>query len=545
MTNRGQPPLHIDKTHKHTADTIVGLGGDTVIVTSFLSGDGAPASDIGVLGDHYLDEIDTILYGPKDDTGWGSGTSLIGPAGPQGAAGSVGTSLTFKGAWAGGTAYSTNDWVSYQGNSYAAVAGSTGVTPGTDATKWAALAISGAAGATGPQGDPGADGPEGPAGPDGPAGTAGADGPAGAQGAAGVVGPKGDTGAQGAAGSSGAQGVQGTTGARGDPGPVGPSLLNFRGAWDSAAAYQSNDWITYSGTSYFALAGSTNVTPGTNAQKWVLLTVNGPVGAQGVQGIQGVAGAAGTQGPAGAAGAGGATGATGAKGDTGATGPAGAQGPAGPAGPSGAGQTITGRLVSSINSTQTTFSLFASDEWPVIPGEVAAFKILCQNEMMRVTAISSGVLGIKNVTVVRHVNGTAAASHSALKLVTVRPSLGSSQTRAIELVIDGGAAVPTTGSKGILKVPFACDIIDVELIGDVSGSAVVDIKKGTPSSDTNMPSRTSICASAKPTLSSQQRKRDATLTGWTTALNAGDILEWNLDSISTIKRLTVALTVAA
>jgi hypothetical protein len=94
-------------------------------------------------------------------------------------------------------------------------------------------------------------------------------------------------------------------------------------------------------------------------------------------------------------------------------------------------------------------------------------------------------------------------------------------------------------------VPFNCNITAAEIIGDASGSAVVDIKKGTPSSNTTMPTRSSICASAKPTLSSAQRKRDTTLTGWTTALLAGDILEWNLDSVTTCKMITLELTVSA
>lgn len=546
MSGRGQPPIPVDRTHKHLAATILGLGDDQIVLSSFLHGDGPPASSVGTVNDYYVDRIDNELYGPKDDVGgWGDPVSIVGPAGPQGSAGSVGTSLTFKGAWAVGTTYSTNDWVTNGGSSYAAVAGSTGVTPGTDATKWAALAIAGLTGPAGPQGDPGDVGPEGPAGADGAQGPTGADGATGPQGGAGPTGPKGDTGAQGPAGSGGAQGVQGPSGARGDTGPIGPSLLNFRGAWDSAVAYQSNDWVTYSGTSYFALAGSTNVTPGTNAQKWVLLTVNGPAGPQGIQGTQGATGATGAQGPAGATGTAGATGATGAAGATGATGATGPIGPQGVMGPPGSSAgSISGRLVAAINASQNSFQVYANDEWPTIPGQVASFKIAIDNELMRVTAISVVSTGVKSVTVVRAIHSTVATSHSAQKLVTVRTAVGNT-TRMIAYVIDGGAAVPTTGSKALVPVPFDCTIMSAEIIGDASGSAVVDIKKGTPSSGTTMPSTASICASAKPTLSSAQRKKDTTLTGWTTGLAAGDILEFNLDSVTTCKRVTIALVVSA
>jgi len=53
----------------------------------------------------------------------------------------------------------------------------------------------------------------------------------------------------------------------------------------------------------------------------------------------------------------------------------------------------------------------------------------------------------------------------------------------------------------------------------------------------------SIAGTAKPTLSSVQKNRTTTLTGWTTAITAGDILEFNVDSVATVVRVTLSLTV--
>jgi hypothetical protein len=112
---------------------------------------------------------------------------------------------------------------------------------------------------------------------------------------------------------------------------------------------------------------------------------------------------------------------------------------------------------------------------------------------------------------------------------------------AIEFVIDGGGSAIATGSKGFLEVPFACTIIRVTTLAQpASSSIVVDIKKSTYA---NFPSTSSICASAKPTISSAQRAQDSTLTGWTTAIAAGDILEFNVDSATTVTNATVALKV--
>lgn len=52
-----------------------------------------------------------------------------------------------------------------------------------------------------------------------------------------------------------------------------------------------------------------------------------------------------------------------------------------------------------------------------------------------------------------------------------------------------------------------------------------------------------IAGSEKPTLSSVQKNQDLTLTTWTTAIAAGDILAFNVDSVATVTR--VVLTIRA
>ena len=113
---------------------------------------------------------------------------------------------------------------------------------------------------------------------------------------------------------------------------------------------------------------------------------------------------------------------------------------------------------------------------------------------------------------------------------------------SIQIVIDGGGSAITTGVKGFLEVPFACTINRVTMLADQSGSIVVDIWKDTyanyPPTDAD-----SITASAVPTISATTKSQDTTLTGWTTAIAAGDILGFNVDSITTVTRVTLALKV--
>ena len=59
-----------------------------------LSGDGAPALNLGKVGDYYLDVTNTNLYGAKTAEGWGTPISLKGLPGNDGAPGAAGSNGT-------------------------------------------------------------------------------------------------------------------------------------------------------------------------------------------------------------------------------------------------------------------------------------------------------------------------------------------------------------------------------------------------------------------------------------------------------------------
>lgn len=113
---------------------------------------------------------------------------------------------------------------------------------------------------------------------------------------------------------------------------------------------------------------------------------------------------------------------------------------------------------------------------------------------------------------------------------------------SLEFIIDGGGSAIAAGEHGHLQIPFACTITKATILADQSGSIVVDIWKDTYA---NFPptNADSITASAPPTLSTAQKNEDATLTGWTTAVAAGDILAYNVDSVTTCERVIITLRV--
>ena len=111
-------------------------------------------------------------------------------------------------------------------------------------------------------------------------------------------------------------------------------------------------------------------------------------------------------------------------------------------------------------------------------------------------------------------------------------------TGVLGIVIDGGGGAPTTGPKGFIQIPWACTITGWTMLADTSGSAQVTVKKSTYSA---FPTQSSIVASAPPNLSSAQKNTSTTLTGWATSISAGDVLGFNLDSVTTCTRIIMEL----
>lgn len=79
-----------------------GLDGKTV-----LNGSGAPDGTVGTVSDFYIDTAGSMLYGPKTESGWGTGTSLVGPAGTNGAPGASSFEMVIANAGSAGTVSAT------------------------------------------------------------------------------------------------------------------------------------------------------------------------------------------------------------------------------------------------------------------------------------------------------------------------------------------------------------------------------------------------------------------------------------------------------
>lgn len=146
---------------------------------------------------------------------------------------------------------------------------------------------------------------------------------------------------------------------------------------------------------------------------------------------------------------------------------------------------------------------------------------------------SSTSAGINQLT-----GDVTAGPGSGSQAATVKVAL---RTRTIGITVDGGGSVLTTGSKGFRSFPVAGTIVAARILADAAGNLVFDVKKSTYAA---FPVQASIVAAAPPTLSAAQKSEDTTLTGWTTAVAAGDVFGFEITGIpATITRATLELTI--
>lgn len=147
-------------------------------------------------------------------------------------------------------------------------------------------------------------------------------------------------------------------------------------------------------------------------------------------------------------------------------------------------------------------------------------------------------------TLTNPVVGTQSAGDNSTKAAStayVATALANSQLGTVGIVIDGGGTAITTGQKGYIKCPYAGTITAAYLVADQSGSIVVDVWKVASGSIPTVAN--TITASALPTLSSAQQSTDSTLTGWTTSIAVGNVFGFNVNSATTVTRVTLQLLV--
>lgn len=116
------------------------------------------------------------------------------------------------------------------------------------------------------------------------------------------------------------------------------------------------------------------------------------------------------------------------------------------------------------------------------------------------------------------------------------------QVGVLEVIIDGGINPPATGIAVDLPVNFSGVLLAWEVVSRTSGSIVLDIwrKSSWPPlvADTIIDV---VGGGVKPALSSATQAVSSSLAHWSTAFAAGDTFTINVDSASTLTKVTLAL----
>lgn len=124
----------------------------------------------------------------------------------------------------------------------------------------------------------------------------------------------------------------------------------------------------------------------------------------------------------------------------------------------------------------------------------------------------------------------------------VDDNVGGIQTATLGITIDAGGQEIETGYKGFIRVPYNCTITKWTLLADQSGSIKIDIWKDIyanyPPTDAD-----SICAGDEPSISTSDKAEREPSSGWITSINAGDVIGFNVDSITDLTKVTLILEI--
>jgi hypothetical protein len=180
------------------------------------------------------------------------------------------------------------------------------------------------------------------------------------------------------------------------------------------------------------------------------------------------------------------------------------------------------------------------------------FELLGQSSLvLRDTDDSNSVSIRSNASVLSNYTITLPSSIGSVDEILAFDGTGNASFvanyRNINFIIDGGTSVISTGVQGYVQVPLDCTIIGWSLLGNQAGLIVVDIWKLPLATDFPPTVANSITANAPPTIAGTPdlSATSSTLTGWTTTVSDGDVLAFNVNSVTDFRKITVVLKLRA
>ena len=108
--------------------------------------------------------------------------------------------------------------------------------------------------------------------------------------------------------------------------------------------------------------------------------------------------------------------------------------------------------------------------------------------------------------------------------------------------VDNGSSVLTTGTKGHRVLPYDCEVTEWTVTSTNTGDIQWDVNWA---SYANFPNGlASVAGSDLPNIPASGNKNQDTSVGWTkTTFDAGDILQFEIDSVTTLTNCNLALKI--
>lgn len=110
---------------------------------------------------------------------------------------------------------------------------------------------------------------------------------------------------------------------------------------------------------------------------------------------------------------------------------------------------------------------------------------------------------------------------------------------ALGMIIDGGGSNIVAGHYGSIQVPCNCTIKAWTIVNNASGSVTIDVDVAAISGYSGPGS--SITGGGAPAVSSAFAATSSSLSGWTTALTATQVIDFNVTGSPSVTRATISL----
>lgn len=192
------------------------------------------------------------------------------------------------------------------------------------------------------------------------------------------------------------------------------------------------------------------------------------------------------------------------------------------------GNLLLDSIASQFDSVATTFAL-KKDNVAYTPGNSQQLIVILGNNAQKPDQdyIVSGT----NI-----VFTTAPAAGTAVSIVALVTT--ADLTRTVNYVVDSGNIAMTPGDKGFINIDVSGIIDQLVIYSEQQGDLVLDIQKADYGT---YPTFTSILGGGNIQMINNTKLKDDVLTNWDKTIVAGDLLQFDVVSVSNITRFLISL----